>query len=300
MSMRRRTIFLLSATATASGVVLWARARAHQRASTMAGRLRRNDEGAVHGAESIALEGDGRGALLLLHGFGDTPQSLEWLARNLNAAGWTVRVPLLPGHGATLDAFRRSGRDAWLGAARDALAELRAAHRRVFVLGQSMGGALATLLAAEHADLPGLVLLAPYLGMPGRVRWAARSGRVWGVVAPWVVAADVRSIRDPAERAASLAYGAVSPNLLAELFNVSEEARAAAAQVRAPVLVIFARRDNRIPPAEAERAFAALGSREKWLVWLEEPGHVVSVDVGRERVFSLVGQWIGRKGGARS
>ncbi len=254
----------------------------------------------MFGAESIALDGDGRGAVLLLHGFGDTPQSLGHLARHLNGAGWTVRVPLLPGHGSTLDAFRRSGQAAWLDCARAALTELRARERPVFLLGQSMGGALATILAAEHPEVPGLVLLAPYLGMPGRVRWAARTHRVWSVWAPWVVAADVRSIRDPEERVASLGYGAVAPNLLAELFSVSEQARAVAPDVRSPTLAIFARRDNRISAADAERGFAALGSREKWLVWLDEPGHVVSVDLGRERVFTLVANWLRKRGAKRN
>lgn len=285
--------------AGAAALVGLTRRTAHRRARSVTARLRTGADGVVVGAESIRLEGVGRGAILLLHGFGDTPQSLARLARHLNAEGWTVHVPLLPGHGRSLEAFGASGEDEWLAAARAALHELRRDHHPVFLLGQSMGGALATILAAETPDLPGLVLLAPYLGMPRSLRWLARSHAVWGVFTPWVTSFDERSIRDPNAREASLGYGALAPRLLAELLSVSERARAAAPQVSAPVLALYSTTDHRIAPTEAERGFAALGSREKWLVWLEGPGHVLSVDVGHEQVFRLVSQWVQRRGAVR-
>src|SRR4051812_7894698 len=55
--------------------------------------------GIVTGAESVFLPGDASHAVLLMHGFGDTPQSVRPLADALNAAGWTVSVILMPGHG---------------------------------------------------------------------------------------------------------------------------------------------------------------------------------------------------------
>ena len=62
-------------------------------------------DGVVDGAASIALDAPGPRAVLLLHGFGDTPQSMLHLALALHAGGWTVRAPLLPGHGRTLADF---------------------------------------------------------------------------------------------------------------------------------------------------------------------------------------------------
>lgn len=287
-------LFLAAALVTAS------RARSLRRARLTVARLRAGRDGVVEGAGPIARDGDGRGAVLLLHGFGDTPQSLGYLAEHLHAAGWTVRAPLLPGHGRTLEAWNASDADEWLAAARGALAALRREQDGpVFLVGQSMGGALATSLAAEEPRVAGLVLLAPYLGMPRSLRLLARSGRLWGAAVPWVVAQDVRSIRDADERLRSLAYGAVSPRLLDELRRVVDRAAAAAAHVRMPVLALYSRGDNRIARVDAERGFAALGAPEKWLVWLDEPGHVVSVDVGREGAFALVERWLGRRGAAR-
>src|SRR5688500_7618916 len=61
-------------------------------------RLPLGDDGVVRGAGALTLGGDPGRAVLVLHGFGDTPQSVAELAHALHADGWTVRVPLLPGH----------------------------------------------------------------------------------------------------------------------------------------------------------------------------------------------------------
>lgn len=294
--MRVRILSLLASVAAAAAL-LRAKSRRHHR--SVAERLRPGEDGILPGAGPIYLEGTGHGAVLLLHGFGDTPQSLARMARFLNEEGWTVSVPLLPGHGRSLEEFAESTGEAWLAAAREALEVLRETRHPVFLIGQSMGGALATILAAEYRDLPGLVLLAPYLGMPRALRWIARSHPVLGLLSPWMPSRGERSILDPEAREASLSYGTVATRLLAELLDVSERARAAAPRVQAPVLVMFSRQDHRIPREEAERGFAALGSREKWLTWLEEPGHVLSVDFGHERTFRLVSRWLVRRGAVR-
>jgi carboxylesterase len=62
--------------------------------------------------------------------------------------------------------------------------------------------------------------------------------------------------------------------------------------VRAPTLMIQSRGDNRIDASDAEAAFAALGASDKRLVWVDEGGHVITVDKGRERVLAAGGDWL--------
>src|SRR5438270_13807329 len=81
--------------------------------------------GVIKGAETIDLQEGGSHGVLLLHGFGDTPQTLSLLARRLSKSGYGVFAPLLPGHGRTMDAFRRSRAADWIDAARQSLARLR-------------------------------------------------------------------------------------------------------------------------------------------------------------------------------
>src|SRR5690606_22728116 len=145
-------------------------------------------------------------ALLLIHGYNDSPASLDDIARALHAAGWTVRLPLLPGHGRSLEAW-----DAWTGeeavaAVRAEYAALRATHGTVVVGGLSMGGALATWLAAE-ADVDGLVLFAPMLFVPRPMQVAVSTARVWSLFSRTVSGGGSRSLWDPEAQRRNISYG---------------------------------------------------------------------------------------------
>jgi carboxylesterase len=189
-------------------------------------------------------------------------------------------------------AFDQSRASDWIDAAKSAFVEMRARHDSVSVVGLSMGGALAVLTAAELDDIPALVLIAPYVGMPRLLRAAAATHLLWGRFAGEINGRSPRSIRDPIEREKNLAYGAVTGRALHELSTVVRRARRALPNVKAPTLIIQSREDPRIAPDVAEFALESLGTQEKKLVWTEGAGHIITVDFGRERVFSEVETWL--------
>ena len=232
--------------------------------------------------------------MLLLHGFGDTPQTLHYLADALQAAGYSVRAPLLPGHGRTLADFRASRARQWIAAARDAYAALSADFGPSPVVGLSMGGALGIVLAAETPTMPALALVAPYVSVPRRARFVARFHPLWEMITPYFRSGGERSILDPGERAQALGYGVLTPRLLFELSRVVRRVQVSLPRVRVPTLVIHGRNDERIPADAAAREYARLGAAEKQLVWVDEGGHVLTVDYGRERVIALILDWLVR------
>lgn len=232
--------------------------------------------------------------MLLLHGFGDTPQTMHHVADALQGAGYTVRAPLLPGHGRTLADFRSTRAKEWINAAREAYAALTATFGPSPVVGLSMGGALGIVLAAETPTMPALALIAPYVSIPRRARIVARFHPLWEFVTPYFRSGGERSILDPAERAQALGYGVLTPRLLFELSRVVRRVQVSLPRVRVPTLVIHGRNDERIPPDAAAREYARLGAADKELVWVNDGGHVLTVDYGRERVIGLVLEWLAR------
>ena len=260
----------------------------------MAGLARRRLDAAakpyIPGAEPIALDAGGRG-VLILHGFGDTPQSVRGLASAFHEQGWTVRAPTLHGHGSTLLAFTKARAEEWLTDARCELQQLQARCNRVAIIGQSMGGALATILAAEER-IDALVLLVPFLAMSPRGLAIARFHRVVSLFKPHLRSRSDSSILDPVARRYALGRGITTPRLIHELSLVVHRARQSAARVRVPTLVVHSKRDHRIPIAEADEAFERLGSREKQIVWVERSGHVISVDYDRDWVATRALDWL--------
>ena len=89
----------------------------------------------IKGAEAIDLREEGSHGVLLLHGFGDTPQTLSLLAKHLSKAGFAVFAPLLPGHGRSMTEFTSSRADDWIRAAQEAYVEMRSRYQAVSVSG---------------------------------------------------------------------------------------------------------------------------------------------------------------------
>jgi len=246
----------------------------------------------IAGAETIDLQGANSNGVLLLHGFGDTPQTLGLLAQDLHAAGFGVRAPLLPGHGRSVQAFLESRREQWIDFARHELAAFRQRYASVAVVGLSMGGAIACLLAAENPDLRALVLIAPYLGMRPSYRVVSAVSWLWGPLFGAVKSNSPRSIHDPVEREKNLGHGVYSGRLLYELWRLTDQARRVLPAVRTPTLLIQSKEDPRIATSIAERSLRLLGAEEKRLVLTEGAGHIITVDYGRERVFQEVCDWL--------
>jgi carboxylesterase len=286
-------VLIAVAVAAALAALGWWRA-AHLRALTALTQHRRSlgADGIVIGGEGFELSRPGAPAMLLLHGAGDTPQTLRYLADALYAQGFHVAAPLLPGHGRSVRDFANVTADALTDAARASYDALRRSHDWVGVIGLSMGGALAVQIAAAHQDLPALGLIAPYLAMPARVERATRLSWLWGPVFPVLRSSEGLSVLDPVENERSLAYGVFTVGALRALRAIVRRAVADLPRVAAPTLVVQSREDNRITVSDAERAFALLGAREKRLEWITGAAHIITVDYGRDKVIAAQVQWM--------
>ena len=68
----------------------------------------------IPGCEPWSAAGGPHG-VLVLHGFTGNPQSMRGLAEAFAAAGFAVEIPLLPGHGTSVDDLDDTGWADWSG-----------------------------------------------------------------------------------------------------------------------------------------------------------------------------------------
>lgn len=117
--------------------------------------------------EAEAYEGgDGPVGVLLLHGFSGSTASLRPWAEHLQAAGFAVSLPRLPGHGTSWQELNLTDWTDWYGEAEHAFRALSARCRTVMAGGLSMGAALALRLAEQHGPaVSGLVLVNPVINI---------------------------------------------------------------------------------------------------------------------------------------
>lgn len=98
-------------------------------------------------------------AVLFVHGIVSTPRFFDEYLEAV-PPDWSVHSLLLPGHGGTVRDFGRHSAKEWTAHVRACLEELRAAHRRVYIVGHSLGTLLAIREAVRNDDrIAGMLLL---------------------------------------------------------------------------------------------------------------------------------------------
>ncbi|MEZ5309925.1 MAG: alpha/beta fold hydrolase [Microthrixaceae bacterium] len=90
--------------------------------------------------------------MLVLHGFTGNPQSVRPLADALVAQGFSVEMPLLSGHGTTVEDMMTTDWLDWSADAETALSRLAERTETQVVAGLSMGGSLTVWLATRHPE----------------------------------------------------------------------------------------------------------------------------------------------------
>lgn len=235
-------------------------------------------------------------AVLLLHGFTGQPYELGAIAEALGEAGYAVMGPRYPGHGTCRADFLETRAEDWLRRAIDAYLELRADYGTVHALGHSMGGLIATAIAA-HFPCPRLVLLAPAF-MPLNPLLP-----VTPLVAPFCPV--IRRGREPGPdetdpgRIEQLREYA-SDDLVAggaQLERLVASCSRMLPRVISRVLVVAGDRDDSVNPAvvdHVERVAANAASVEK--VLLEGAGHLFPFDGRSAEAAALVRSWMAGEG----
>ncbi len=97
--------------------------------------------------------------ILLVHGIQGNPNQFRFLTDSISG-DFCINCLMLPGHGAGVRDFRRSGKTEWLSDVLNAAEELRAQCNKVFFVGHSMGCLLGILSANTKPGLfDGMLLL---------------------------------------------------------------------------------------------------------------------------------------------
>jgi len=240
------------------------------------------------GGGAYWFEGNEVGCLLL-HGFTGTPQNVRPLADYLARRGLAVSAPRMPGHGTTVADLDKTGPQDWLGAAEQALTELKERCSTVFVAGISMGGTLTLELARRHPELAGVVVMAaPVQAMEALQPLVDDPDRPLTVPAPWatvgVLTEDVG--------VGGIAYLEMPLGALERGMGLMSQVREGLGDVTVPTLLIYGDADQVVDKANGPFVLEGIKAIDKRLLALPDSSHEVTLDVDRERVMVEVYDFI--------
>ena len=124
--------------------------------------------GLLQDFQALGDKKNGHIGVVLVHGFHGTPAAMRPWAEFLNARGYSVRVPLLPGHGTKPSDLNEVQWPEWPAKVKAEIVELQKHCSQVFVAGLSMGGGTTLHVAAELGDkLSGIILVNPMIHVRG-------------------------------------------------------------------------------------------------------------------------------------
>ncbi len=210
----------------------------------------------------------GAASVLLLHGFSGAPAEMRELGDRLHARGYGVIAPALPGHAGDANALKGLGVDDYLRAAEEAYDVASLRSERLYIIGLSMGGALALHLAQSRSVSAIVTINAPVF-MPAHVQHGV----------PFVArhAADAPLLVNLNALFGSIGYATVPASAVTTFLDVIAHVRGSLHEVRSPLLVLHSSRDATVPHGNAHEIMRAVASEDKQAVIFEEGRHLITV-----------------------
>ena len=214
-------------------------------------------------------------AALCLHGLTGTPYEVRPIAVALAARGVRARGIWMAGHNGTVDDLAATSHQQWIGLAEQALAELRAQHDRLYLVGVSMG-ALVGLRLAETSRVDGVVTVGAPLVLAPRIPQLLPLIRVFRKSRP----KRASGVEDPEALARHPTFPEMPFDAVRELIRLQKLVRRDLRKVTCPILVAHGQQDKTAQPEDAARLHASVGTGQgdKALMMLPRSGHVATVD----------------------
>jgi carboxylesterase len=254
------------------------------------------------GAEPWSSVGHGARAsigLLLVHGFTGNPVSMRPLGEALAAAGFTVDVIRLPGHGTHWKDMRETRYADWRREVVRAFQALRERCAHVVAVGLSMGGTLVLDLACSHAkDLAGVVPINALI--LNRTDLASKLApfleRLIPVVPAKLAGLAENDIAKPGqnEQAYPKVPAAAGNSLIAELPRLREQLKS----LKLPVLVAHSAQDHSVAPENSRELIRILGRDNATELVLERSYHVATLDYDFELLVERITSFADRVSGS--
>lgn len=253
-------------------------------------------------SQSWTPDGEARAHIVGLHSFGDYHAAFAHLGPWFADRGIAVHAFDQRGFGATKPHGHWAGTDRMV---RDALLHARRLRangaERIYLLGESMGGAVAMLAAEREPELiDGLILAAPAVREGIWIRYLYNAGlSVVAAVAPGATHQVQRNADNPRLRPATAERLARDPLVVSQvrmdtwrgLIDLADRASNQAREIQVPVLLLFGGRDEAVPEVSIEHLRENLGEQLSWRFYEQGPHLLLQARQWQDHAREIAG-WV--------
>ncbi len=236
--------------------------------------------GLLEDFQAVGDKKNGHIGVVLVHGFTGSPAAMRPWAEFLNARGYSVRVPRLPGHGTKPSDLNEVRWQEWPEKVRTEITELQKSCSHIFVAGLSMGGGTTLNIAAKHGDeLAGIILVNPMIHVKGISPQLA-----------FVISRVIKfgkSVGNDIKRkgVTEYSYDKLPYRGIHQLLTMLKLTRAALPEIKVPMQLFHSVDDHTLPASNTEIIMREIGSTNKSRIELLNSFHVATIDYDAELIF---------------
>ncbi|MCK5796565.1 MAG: alpha/beta fold hydrolase, partial [Deltaproteobacteria bacterium] len=229
-------------------------------------------------------------AVLLLHGFTSSTDTVDGLIPYLDAEGIRYERPILRGHGTRYHDLRGVKARDWYVDAKHALLKLQNEGYHVIVVGLSMGGLVALDLAMHHPDaIAGVVTVAAALKFADPL--SHLTPLLAKVIRYWP---SPEAYNDPECAKKNTNYPKFATDAFAELYHYAHRIAERLPEVHVPLRILQSKKDQVVAPEAANIIYEKVSSPRRGIVWFEKSGHEMMQDLEAEQVFVEIMDFVSR------
>jgi carboxylesterase len=237
--------------------------------------------GLLQDFQAIGDKKNGHIGIVLVHGFTGSPAAMRPWAEFLNARGYSVRVPLLPGHGTKPADLNRVEWPEWPAKVKCEIVELQKHCSQVFVAGLSMGGGTTLYVASELGEeLSGIILVNPMIHVrgvsPGLAFALSRVVKFGNSVG-----GDIKR-----KGVTEYSYDKLPYRGIHQLLTMLKLTRAKLPAIKLPIQLFHSVDDHTLPVSNTEIIMREVGSTNKSRIELLNSFHVATLDHDSELIFT--------------
>lgn len=250
-----------------------------------------------------------KAVIVALHGFNDYSFFFSKPAEYLSQHGIACYAYDQRGFGQTLGRGLWAGVEAYAEDLRNFAAQVRRRHPGIplYVLGESMGGAVAVVAMASSPFAEGLIVSSPAVWGRSTMPWYQRAAlETLAHTVPWlrltgeglkIMASDniemLRALgRDP------WVIKATRVDAMYGLADLMDAALVDAEKLRLPTLVLYGGRDQVVPRAPVERMLAKMQAPQTRAAFYANGYHMLLRDLQAETFWRDIAAWVENHGAA--
>ncbi len=209
----------------------------------------------------------------------------------LTNKGFKVLNITLPGHNTFPKDLLKIGWEDWVDYCQGKLEILMKSCPATFIVGTSLGGALALYITAKNPELSGVITCATAVKPFNFISWFVINFRFIHYIVRWIKIEKISSklVGNPQNWAA---YKKIPVKSLVEIAKLLDKLNPILGNISQPILIVHSENDKAVSIKGIEQITSSISSRDQSIARISKGGHVIMLDEGCTQALTEIENWI--------